>query len=104
MPRSATTAYRKTGRPSPKKAKPTAPEKGKRTAAKRTTQRSPKWVTPTSQKKPNQTSVAAMQARIKALEADLPRVQVCEAAGAAFDLLPIGIGIFNQDLCLVYCN
>src|ERR1051325_6532029 len=78
MPRSATTAYRKTGRPSPKKAKPAAPkkrkrtaaEKGKRTAAKKTTQRSLKRVTLTSQKKTKQISVAAMQARIEALEAE----------------------------------
>src|ERR1051326_4532655 len=77
MPRSATTAYRKTGRPSPKKAKSTAPKKpiaarkAKRIAPKKTTQRSPKRVTPTSQKKTNQTSVAAMQAEISALRTEL---------------------------------
>jgi class 3 adenylate cyclase len=90
MPRSATTAYRKTGRPSPKKAKPTAPkkpkrtaaEKGKRTAAKRTTQRSPKRVTPTSKTKTKQSSVAAMRVRIEALEGQLREAQGRENATA----------------------
>src|SRR5215470_14816240 len=49
MPRSATTASRKTRRTSPKKAKPAAP------------------------KKTGQSSVAAMQARIEALEAELQK-------------------------------
>src|ERR1051325_5275405 len=88
MPRSATTAYRKTGRPSPKKAKSTAPKKpiaarkAKRIAPKKTTQRSPKRVTPTSQKKTKQTSVAAMQAEISALRTELQEARDQQTATA----------------------
>jgi class 3 adenylate cyclase len=81
MPRSATTAYRKTGRPSPKKAKPTAPKKPKRTAAEKG-KRSPTRFTPTSQKKPNQTSVAAMQAEISALRTELQEARDQQTATA----------------------
>src|SRR5262249_42121105 len=59
MRRSATTVRRT----SPKKTKPTAPKKAERTAPNRVTRASPK--------KTKQNSVAAMQARIDALEADL---------------------------------
>ena len=91
MPRSATTAHpKKTKRPSSKKAKPTAPkkpkrtaaEKGKRTAAKKTMQRSPTRVTATSQKKPNQTSVAAMQAEISALRTEVQEARDQQTATA----------------------
>ena len=90
MPRSATKAYRKTKRPSPKRAKSTAPKKpqrtaakiAKRTAPKKTTQRSPNRLTLTSQKKAKQTSVAATQARIEALEAELRNSRDEQAAAA----------------------
>src|SRR5690348_6757001 len=56
-------APKKTGRTSPTKvAKRSSPKKAKRTA--------PKRVTPTSSKRATPTSVAAMQARIEALEAE----------------------------------
>src|SRR5262249_14552334 len=73
MPRTATTA----GRISPKKTKPTAPKKAKRTATNKAKPTAPKRVTRALPKRgtraaPNkQTSVAVMQARIDALEAEL---------------------------------
>src|SRR5262249_9012760 len=73
MPRSATTASRKTKRTSPKKATPAAPRKPKRTAAKKAKSPAPKRGTRASPKKAKPSSVAAMQERIDALEAELQK-------------------------------
>ena len=80
MPRSATLATarrskqpsaKRSARPSPKKPKRTAPKKAKPTAPTRVVRASPKRGVRASSNKTRQSSVAAMQARIDALEAEL---------------------------------
>ena len=80
MRRSATTAYReRKRRTSPKKTTPTAPKRPKRPAAKkanlaapkRVTRAFPKRATRAAPKKTRQSSVAAMQAQIDALRAEV---------------------------------
>src|SRR5262249_42963527 len=56
-----------------KKPKPTAAKKTKLTAPKRVMRAAPKRATRASPKRTTQTSVASMQARIKALEAELQK-------------------------------
>src|SRR5262249_35091653 len=86
MPRSAKTAIpKKPKRISPKKPKRAAPRTAKRTAPKRITRAAPKTVkrgTRAPPKKTGQTSVAAMQARIDALEAEIRKSRDEQTAAA----------------------
>src|SRR5437868_11660127 len=90
MPRSATTAYRERKRTPPKKTTPSAPKRPKRPVAKkakpaapkRVTHAFPKRATRAAPKKTRQSSVAAMQAQIDALRAEVREARDQQTATA----------------------